>query len=146
MNNIRMTKKNEDGSYDDGPLIFKTLDLYGGDHQTRILEIAPGVNEQEVKFVYFGISLSDINGQVSFTPEKEGSHMLVNSVYKNIKFYVEHSNGHKLYPDKNGLIKLTEALVKPMDIILHVIAEKYSTNRISEEKVFEEIEISVWGA
>jgi hypothetical protein len=146
LNNIRITKKNNDGSYDDGELLFKTIDLYGGDHQSRILEIAPGVNEQEVQYVYFGISLNDINGKISFTPEKEGSYNLVSATYKNIKFYLEQKNGSKFYPDKNGLIKITDLLIKPLDVVLHVIAEKYSSDRISEEKVFDEIELAVWGA
>lgn len=146
MNNIRLTKKNEDGSPDTGEMLFKTLDLYGGDHQSRILEIAPGEAVQEVKYVYFGVSLNDVNGKVAFTPEKEGSYFLVNSTYKNIKFYLEHKNGYKFYPDKNGLIKITDLLIKPMDVVFHVVAEKYSTSRLTEEKVFEEIEISVSGA
>ncbi|MGL6098862.1 MAG: hypothetical protein ACRC0G_04470 [Fusobacteriaceae bacterium] len=146
MNNIRLTKKNDDGSYDDGELLFKTIDLYGGDHQTRTLEIAPGVNVQEVKYVYFGIALNDTNGKIAFTPEKEGSHLLTNSAYKNIKFYLEHKSGYKFYPDKNGLIKITDLLIKPMDVVIHVIAEKYTANRLTEENVFDEIEIEVSGA
>lgn len=146
MNNIRMQKKNDDGSYDDGEMLFKTVDLYGGDHQSRILEIAPAENVQEVKYVYFGVSLNDVNGKIAFTPEKEGSYLLVNSTYKNMKFYLEQKNGHKYYPDKNGLIKITDLLIRPIDVVFHVIAEKYSTNSLTEEKVFEEIEISVSGA
>lgn len=146
MENIRLTKKNADGSYDYGELLFKTVDLYGGDHQSRVLEIAPGVNEQEVKNVYFGLALNDTGGKVSFTPEKEGGYNLTNSVYKNIKFYLEHSSGHKLYPDKNGLIKITDILIKPIDVILHVIADKFAVNRLTEERVFDQIEIEIFAA
>ncbi|MGL4449586.1 MAG: hypothetical protein ACRCTZ_00170 [Sarcina sp.] len=143
MNNIRLTKKNEDGSYDYGELLFKTIDLYGGDHKSRILEIAPGVNEQEVENVYFGLTLNETGGRVPFTPEKEGSYYLANSVYKNIKFYLETKSGIKLYPDKNGLIKITKTLIKPMDVILHVVAEKFATNRLTEEAVFDQIDIEI---
>lgn len=146
MSNIRLTKKNSDGSYDNGELLFKTIDLYGGDHQSRILEIAPGVNEQEVNNVYFGLSLNDANGKVPFTPDKEGSYLLSNPVYKNVKFYLELKSGQKLFPDKNGLIKVTKVLIKPIDVVLHVVAEKFTTNRLTEELIFDEIDIEISAA
>lgn len=146
MSNIRLTMKNQDGSYDNGELLFTSIDLYGGDHQSRILEIAPGINEQEVKNVYFGMSLNDANGKVPFTPDKEGGYFLVNSVYKNVKFYLETKAGQKLFPDKNGLIKVTKTLIKPMDVVLHVVAEKFTAKRLTEEHVFDEIEIEVSAA
>lgn len=141
VNNIRLLKKNEDGSYDNSDKLFKQIDVYGGDHQKRILEISPGINEQQIKHVYFSLELVSTDGNVTFVPEREGSYYLTNSLYKNIKFYLEHKSGHKLYPDKKGMIKITDLLIKPMDVVLHVEVEQYAMPRITEGIIFDDIEI-----
>lgn len=144
MQNVRLNKKNEDGSYDNGEFLFNSIDFYGGDIKRRILEVAPGINKEQVQYVKFLIALKNENGSVPFVPEKEGSYLLVNELYKNVSFYLEHKSGNKLIPDKKGVINITNLLIQPMDIVLYVKVEPFTTSRLDDEIVMEDLEIQIY--
>lgn len=146
MNNIKLTKKNNDGSYDYGDLLFDAVDLYGGDHVRRTIEISPAIAEQSLKYVKFSIAFKNNGSSYKFTPEKDGSYYLVNSQQKGFKFYLENSKGVKYTPDKNGIISIAQLLVAPVDVVINLIVEQYAVTDMNKEVVLDDIEIEIWAS
>ncbi|MGL5718444.1 MAG: hypothetical protein ACRCX2_35900 [Paraclostridium sp.] len=146
MSNIKLTKKNNDGSYDYGEMLFESLDLYGGDHVRRTLEIAPGIAEQSAKYVKFSISSRKDGGSYKFIPERDGSYFLISNQHKGLKFYLESKTGVKYTPDKYGVISITNLLVTPIDVVINLVAEQYAITDMSKEIVIDDIDIEIWAA
>lgn len=144
MQNIRITKKNNDGSYDFSDYLFDSVDLYGGDHVSRIIELAPAMSEKPARYVKFSLVSRQEEETYTFKPVKTDSYYLENPYHKGIKFYLEDKNGIKYVPDKNGIINIVNNLIQPIDVVLHLMAEQYSIVDFNKEVVIENINIEIW--
>lgn len=145
MNNINIRKKNNDGTYDDGEFLFTNVDLYNGCYINRILELSPISNRQENNVK---ISIRSVIGdrEYNFKPEEDGSYYLVDINNPGIKFYFTDKNQIKYLPDKNGIISLVNVLTIPMDIIIHMIAEKYTITELDKNIIIDDIDLVVWSS
>lgn len=144
INKINIRKKNDDGTYDDGDFLFKNVDLYNGCFVKRILEISPSNREEyNVK-----VSLRSIENELEydFKPENEYSYYLVNSKHQGMKFYITDKNGVKYLPDKNGIISLVNVLSTPLEIVINLIADKYTVSKIDDYVIFDDINILFWSS
>jgi hypothetical protein len=145
MNNIIIKKKNDDGTYDNNEYLFNSVDLYEGDHVNRILEISPQLGKM-VTNVKFEIRSISNNNQYSFLPEKENSYYLVDPQHKGIKFYLTDTNKVKYLPDRNGKISISNTLSSPKEVVLHMIAEKYTIQDFNKDVVMDDMNIVFWSS
>lgn len=145
MNNINIRKKNDDGSYDNGEFLFKNVDLYDGCYVNRILELSPNLNKKEYNIK---LSLRTVVGEFEyqFKPVKEGAYYLEDSNHPGLKFYFTDKNQVKYLPDKNGIISIINVLSMPLDIVIHMIADKYTVNNIDEYIVIDDVNLIVWSS
>jgi hypothetical protein len=141
---LTLTKKNEDGSYDYSEQLFDAIDPYDGDHVYKTIEIKPTVSETAAKYVKFRLVTEKEGDVYIFKPTQSKSHLLASSQYNGFKFYLEDINGIKYIPDTNGIISLVNTLTSPMDIVLHLIAEKYAVEDLEQELLLEDVFVEVW--
>lgn len=145
MNNINIRKKNEDGSYDNGDFLFKNVDLYDGCYVYRTLEISPSLNKQEYNLKLSLRSVVD-EFEYQFKPSSDNDYYLVDDNHPGMKFYFTDKNKVKYLPDKNGIISLINVLSAPIDIEIHMIADRYTVNNIDEYIVLDDINIIIWSS
>ena len=145
MNNIILRKKNDDGSYDNGDFLFNNVDLYDGCYVNKILEISPNLNRKEYNIK---LSLRSVIGEYEyqFKPSEEDGYYLVEDNHPGLKFYFTDKNKVKYLPDKNGVISLITVLSMPLDIIIHMIADKYTVSDIDEYIVLDDINLIIWSS
>ena len=145
MNNIILRKKNDDGSYDNGDFLFNNVDLYDGCCVNKILEISPNLNRKEYNIK---LSLRSVIGEYEyqFKPSEEDGYYLVEDNHPGLKFYFTDKNKVKYLPDKNGVISLINVLSMPLDIIIHMIADKYTVSDIDEYIVLDDINLIIWSS
>ena len=145
MNNIILRKKNDDGSYDNGDFLFNNVDLYDGCYVNKILEISPNLNRKEYNIK---LSLRSVIGEYEyqFKPSEEDGYYLVEDNHPGLKFYFTDKNKVKYLPDKNGVISLINVLSMPLDIIIHMIADKYTVSDIDEYIVLDDINLIPWSS
>lgn len=145
MNNIILRKKNDDGSYDNGDFLFNNVDLYDGCYVNKILEISPNLNRKEYNIK---LSLRSVIGEYEyqFKPSEEDGYYLVEDNHPGLKFYFTDKNKVKYLPDKNGVISLINVLSMPLDIIIHMIADKYTVSDIDEYVVLDDINLIIWSS
>ncbi len=145
MNNIILRKKNDDGSYDNGDFLFNNVDLYDGCYVNKILEISPNLNRKEYNIK---LSLRSVIGEYEyqFKPSEEDGYYLVEDNHPGLKFYFTDKNKVKYLPDKNGVISLINVLSMPLDIIIHMIADKYTVSDIDEYIVLDDINLIIWSS
>ena len=144
MQNIRITKKNNDGSYDYSDYLFDSVDLYGGDHVSRIIELAPAIADKPARYVKFSLVSKQEDDTHKFKPLKNDSYYLENIFHNGLKFYLEDKNGVKYTPDKNGIINIANNLIQPIDVVIHLIADQYSIMDFNKNTVIENINIEIW--
>jgi hypothetical protein len=145
LNNIILRKKNDDGSYDNGDFLFNNVDLYDGCYVNKILEISPNLNRKEYNIK---LSLRSVIGEYEyqFKPSEEDGYYLVEDNHPGLKFYFTDKNKVKYLPDKNGVISLINVLSMPLDIIIHMIADKYTVSDIDEYIVLDDINLIIWSS
>ena len=142
-NKTIISKKNEDGSYDTGEYLFDGIDLYHGDNVNKKLEIAPvGTPAKNVKLQ---LVCTRDNIEYEFKPnEDEDDYHLKSDRYPGLTIHFEDINGVKYKPDKNGVINFIKVLTMPIDFFIFVKAEPFTSKKISETNILDDINLIVW--
>jgi hypothetical protein len=144
MGAITLTKKNTDGSYDYGDKLFDSIDPYDGDHVYRTIEIKPTVSENAVKYVKFRLITEKEGDVYIFKPSKTKSHILESTQYSGFSFYLEDINGIKYIPDTNGIISLSNVMSSPIEVVLHLIVDKYAVEDLDKTIILEDVFVEIW--
>lgn len=144
VNGVKITKKNQDGSYDYSETMFDAVDAYSGDHVYRTIELAPAIPGKQPKYVKFSLNTFKDNSLYTMKPIKENSYQVASEYYKGFSFYLESASGVKFMPDKNGIISITNILTTPLNVTLHMIVEQYAVQDIEQKTFLDDVSIRVW--
>ena len=141
-NKIIISKKNKDGSYDTNDYLFDGIDLYHGDRVNKKLELAPvGSPVKNVK-IQLVCRRNDI--EYEFKPNEESEYYLTTEKYPGLTIHFEDVNGVKYKADKNGVIHIINILSTPLDFFLMVEAKPFTTKKITDELVLDDIDLVVY--
>lgn len=141
---IKITKLKQDESIDTSENMFDSVDAYSGDHVTRILELSPSVPGTTVQYVKIRFGVNKSEGLFHMTPVKEGDYKVESEYYKGFKYYIESQSGIRYMPDSNGVFNITNSLVTPIKIVLHLIVEKYTVTDLEQANFMEDGQMFVW--
>lgn len=142
--NLSIIKKNQDGTYCYEEEMFEGVDLYEGDHVFRTFEIAPKDMTRAVRKVKIKLKAEKNGNSYSFVPSTEDSYILESKSHPGIRFYLENSNGIKLYPDSKGTVNIIDILQSPIDVTIHLIADKFTVTDFEKKTVIDDLSLEMW--